>query len=65
MIISYVIGAVIVGLGVFLLVRSVKKEATDGCYACPSKNSCSKNGCNVIKGIDDKEVHKNITKNKL
>ena len=55
MIISYLIGAVIVCLGIFLLVRSVKKEPTDGCYACSSKGSCSKAGCNVIRDIKTDE----------
>ncbi|WP_313016457.1 hypothetical protein [Acetoanaerobium noterae] len=55
MIVSYLIGAVIVFLGIFLLVRSVKREATDGCYACSSKGSCSKAGCNVIRDIKTDE----------
>lgn len=51
MFVSYLLGAIIIGAGLFLLVRSVKREATDGCYACPSKGSCSKSSCKTLVDI--------------
>ncbi len=51
MFVSYLLGAIIVGAGLFLLIRSVKREATDGCYACPSRNSCSKASCKTLVDI--------------
>ncbi|MGB5822435.1 MAG: hypothetical protein WBH44_00030 [Proteocatella sp.] len=49
---SYIIGFVIVAFGLFVLIKSVKKEVTDGCYACPSKSSCSKSKCNSYGSVN-------------
>ncbi len=48
MFISLLIGGIIVIFGIYMLVTSIKKEVTDGCYACPSKNSCSKKSCHAV-----------------
>lgn len=60
--ISIIIGAIIVILGIYALVTSIKKEVNDGCYACSSKDSCSKKSCPSSPGIDPVSFDK-VTKN--
>lgn len=43
--ISYIIGGILIGLGILALYKSIKKEVKDGCYACPSKGSCDSENC--------------------
>lgn len=60
--ISIIIGAIIVILGIYALVTSIKKEVNDGCYACSSKDSCSKKSCPsedlIAKGLLDENKKK-------
>lgn len=49
---SYIIGFIIVVFGIYILVKSLKKEVSDGCYACPSKDKCemrNRSGASVTK----------------
>lgn len=55
---SLIVGGIIIALGIYLLLRSIKKEATDGCYACPSKGSCSSCSGNKKTHTNSKEQPK-------
>lgn len=48
---SLIVGGIIIALGIYLLLKSIKKEVSDGCYACPSKDSCG--GCSKTKEQKD------------
>ena len=56
---SYIIGFIIVASGIYILVRSVKKEVSDGCYACPSRDKCEirkrSGSCSADCDLKDKQ----------